>query len=80
VRAVAIVERRGAGHGVSRRIHDREVRRVRAFAEADDGIRRGAGANSLVAHMGFPACTSLPGSGAMRINGGEKFPLRNKNR
>src|SRR5260370_23862410 len=43
VRAVAVVEGVGAGDGVALGVDDGEVRGVRAFAEADDGLGRGGG-------------------------------------
>src|SRR5882762_3682167 len=73
VRTVAVVERGRAGHGISGRIHDGEVRRVRTFAEADDGIRRGAGVQSLVANVRVPGVHIVAGRGAMQINGAEQL-------
>jgi hypothetical protein len=46
---------------------------MRAFTQADDGVRRDTGADSGGAYVGIAGVNVFAGSGALRIDGGKKL-------
>ena len=80
VRAVAVVQREGAGDGVSGGVDDGEVRRVRTFAEADDGVWLGAGTDALAADMRIAGVNFFAGRGASEDRWWREVPWRSRDR
>src|SRR6267143_602851 len=74
MRAVAVVERIGAGDGVAGSIHDGKMGGVRAFAQAHKGLRHGCVARGNPADVRIPGLDDFARRGVLRIDGGGNFP------
>src|SRR5207245_9071106 len=73
VRTVAVVERVGAGDGVADAIHDGEMSRVRAFAEADQVLCGRRVACGQAAGVRIAGLDTFARGGLLRVHGGENF-------
>src|SRR5882762_5746180 len=68
MRAVAVIERVGAGDGVAGSIHDGKMGGVRAFAQPHKGLRYGCVARVSPADVRIPSLDNFARRRALRID------------